>query len=202
MQITYFQAWRWCFLVFLVARDVIERPSQKLSVLQVWYSDMFKTVMHWDLMPNSQSMRNTYQELWTFECRDNRAACHARGLRPNKIEPCAWTVRLFFGKVLELTCEECTKIVKVKLSDKSGSVRLSSYLPPCWLTAPLKQHDGRIITFVKLKKKGNCHNLAKMNYRQPKIRTWTNSVVFFSILGSEMCNLLFWRVLHLSATHQ
>ena len=58
-----------------------------------------------------------------------------------------------------------------------------------------------IITLVKLKKR-NCHNFAKMSSRQPKTRIWTNADVFFSILGSEMCNLLFWRVLHFRATQE
>ena len=56
-----------------------------------------------------------------------QSSCLSRS-RLNKIDPCGWTVRFFFGKVLELTCEECTKSVKVKLSDKSGSVRLPRVL--------------------------------------------------------------------------
>ena len=45
-------------------------------------------------------------------------------------------------------------------------------------------------TFVKFEKR----NFAKMISKQLKISIWTNSDVFFSILGSEMYNLLFWSV--------
>ena len=98
-------------------------------------------------------------------------------LRPTKIDPCGWTVRFFFRKVLELAYEEC----EVKLSSKSDSVRLPSYWPPCWLTAPFNQHGGRNITFVKFEKR-NCHNFAKVNSRQPKLASGL----------IRMCSFQFW----------
>ena len=158
-------------------------PSQGLRILQVWHSNMFKTVMCWDFVPNSESIRNTYQvELWTFEYRDNQAVCHAWGGLKSML-----VAEVFLRKLFTIDLQRVWKWNWVM-----NQVQLV-IVQPTW--QPCTVH------YLCQIWKNNCHNFTKMNSRQPKIRLWTNSDVFFSNLGSEVCNLLFWRV-HFSATHQ
>ena len=95
------------------------------------------------------------------------------------------------------------KIVKVKLGHESGSVRLPSYWLELWLlTAPYQPSGGRIDSVPLSNLKKEIATTSPKWTLDNKISFWSNADVFFSILVSEMCNMLFLRVLHFSATKE